>query len=260
MKALITRSILCGAALALLLVCGAQARAAEPWSTKLDGAVRFYQRTEVGVLVVGTEKSLYGLDGETGDVLWRRKDARLDETDVAEVPGTDVLLITLESGGKTRLEAADVMTGDALWRSDKVRGAVMQTAFDPGPGLLAAVFARDAKGKPRAGFKRKPELHVFDMRSGEELWKRELESEVEMMPVAWGEDGDKVVTAGQPLEGMGLGFGEGHTGAPSRGEHRALHRLETRTGLTPGHVRSVLRQALMSLGVRAPEVDPSSGR
>jgi outer membrane protein assembly factor BamB len=193
MKALSSRSIPYGAALVILLLCGAQARAAEPWSTKLDGAVSFYQRTEVGVLVVGTEKSLYGLDGETGDVLWRRKDARLDETDVAEVPGTDVLLITLERDGKTRLEAADVLTGDALWRSDKVRGAVMQTAFDPGPGLLAAVFARDAKGKPRAGFKRKPELHVFDIRTGEELWKRELEGEVEMMPVAWGEDENKDV-------------------------------------------------------------------
>ncbi|MDT5157762.1 MAG: hypothetical protein QOH51_2119 [Acidobacteriota bacterium] len=181
------------AALILVVLCAGATRAAEPWSTKLDGAVRFYQTTEVGVLVVGTEKSLYGIEAETGDVLWRLKDARLDETDVAAVPGTDVLLVTLERGDKTRLAAADLLTGDALWRSDKVRGAVMQTAFDPETGLLAAVFARDAKGRPRAGFKRKPELHVFDMASGDELWKRELESEVEMMPVAWGDDKDKDV-------------------------------------------------------------------
>jgi outer membrane protein assembly factor BamB len=182
------------AAVALLVaLCAQAARAGEPWSTKLDSAVRFYQTTDVGVLVVGTEKSLYGLEAETGDVLWRRRDARLDETDVAAVPGTDLLLVTLEGGGKTRLEALDIVTGDALWRSDKVRGAVMQTAFDPGAGLLAAVFARDAKSRPRAGFKRKPELHVFDVASGEQLWKRELESEVEMMPVAWGEDRDREV-------------------------------------------------------------------
>jgi outer membrane protein assembly factor BamB len=167
--------------------------AAEPWSTKLDSGVRFYQSTDVGVLVVGTEKSLYGLEAETGDVLWRRKNARLDETDVAAVPGTDVLLVTIESGSKTRLEALDIVTGDGLWRSDKVRGAVMQTAFEPSAGLLAAVFVRDAKSRPREGFKRKPELHVFDLATGEELWKRELESEVEMMPVAWGEDKDKEV-------------------------------------------------------------------
>src|SRR5215210_2909242 len=179
-----------GAAFIVLLLCSGAStvRAAEPWSSKLDASVRFYQTTDVGVLVVGTDKSLYGIEAETGDVLWRRRDARLDETDVAAVPGTDLLLVTLESGGKTRLEALDLVTGDALWRSDKVRGAVMQTAFEPNAGLLAAVFARDAKSKPRAGFKRKPELHVFEIATGDELWKRELESEVEMMPVAWGED------------------------------------------------------------------------
>src|SRR5215210_7280548 len=184
-----------GAAFIVLLLCSgaSTARAAEPWSSKLDAAVRFYQTTDVGVLVVGTEKSLYGVEAETGDVLWRRKDARLDETDVAAVPGTDVLLVTLESGGKSRLEALDILTGNALWRSDKVRGAVMQTAFEPSAGLLAAVFVRDAKSKPREGFKRKPELHVFDLASGEELWKRELESEVELMPVTWGDDRDKEV-------------------------------------------------------------------
>jgi outer membrane protein assembly factor BamB len=184
-----------GASLVLLFALCAPgvAAGAEPWSTKLDGAVRFYQTTDFGVLVVGTEKSLYGLEAETGEVLWRRKDARLEETDVAAVPGTDLLLVTLERGGKTRLESLDILTGDALWRSDKVRGAVMQTAFDPDAGLLAAVFARDTKSKPRAGFRRKPELHVFAIASGEELWKRELESEVEMMPVAWGDDKDREV-------------------------------------------------------------------
>lgn len=53
------------------------AQAAPRWSAKLDGKVRFYQSTELGVLVVGTEKSLYTVDAETGDVLWRRKDARV---------------------------------------------------------------------------------------------------------------------------------------------------------------------------------------
>jgi outer membrane protein assembly factor BamB len=123
-------------------------------------------------------------------VLWRLKNARLDETDVAAVPGTDVLLLTLESGGKTRLEAADIMTGDRLWRSDKVRGSVMQTAFDPETHLLAAVLVRDAHGRAREGFKKKPVVHVFDLAAGEELWHRELESEIEMMPALGGGDAE----------------------------------------------------------------------
>src|ERR1700750_659911 len=87
-----------------LFALAAAARAATPWQEKLDGKVRFYQLTEVGVLVVGAEMSRYGLYAETGDVLWRRRDAQRDETDVAPVPGTDLLLVTIERGGKTRLE------------------------------------------------------------------------------------------------------------------------------------------------------------
>ena len=188
------RRILLSFAFALLIFGNVCAAAASPqWSAKLDGRVRFYQTTEMGALVVGTEKSLYGVDAETGDVLWRRKNARLDETDVAFVPGTDVLLLSLGQGDKTRLEAVDLVTGGALWRSDKVRGAVMQMAFDPDTQLLAVVLARDARGRAREGFKRKPVLHVFDLREGRELWKRELESEVEMMPaLSGGDESDEV--------------------------------------------------------------------
>ncbi|HYO91171.1 MAG TPA: PQQ-binding-like beta-propeller repeat protein, partial [Pyrinomonadaceae bacterium] len=173
--------------------CAHTALAAPRWSAKLDGKVRFYQATELGVLVVGTEKSLYSVDSETGDVLWRRKDVRVDETDVAPVPGTDILLLSLERGDKTRLEAVDLMTGDSIWRSDKVRGGVMQMTFDPNSNLVAVVLVRDAKGGARSGFKRRPEVRVFNLATGRELWRRELEGEIEMMPALWSEDEDKDV-------------------------------------------------------------------
>jgi len=161
------------------------------WSAKFDGSVRFYQMTELGVLVVGTEKSLYAVSGETGAVLWRRKNARLSETDVAPVPGTDILLLSFGSGGRTRLEATDLFTGDALWRSDKVKGGVMQMAVDLDNQLLAAVFVRDAKDRAREGFKRRPYVHVFDLAAGRELWEHKLESEIEMMPGSWSEEENK---------------------------------------------------------------------
>ncbi|HEY0321820.1 MAG TPA: PQQ-binding-like beta-propeller repeat protein [Pyrinomonadaceae bacterium] len=188
------RAIL-SAALVLLFCasCALNTQAAPRWSAKLDGKVRFYQSTELGVLLVGTEKSLYSVDAETGDVLWRRKDTRLDETDLAPVPGTDILLLSLERGDKTRLEAVDIVSGDSIWRSDKVRGGVMQMTFEPESNLVAVVLVRDAKGHARSGFKRRPEVRVFNLATGRELWKRELESEVEMMPTIWSEEGDKDV-------------------------------------------------------------------
>src|SRR4030095_11958144 len=130
-------------------ICPVEA-AGPRWSTKFDARVVFYQTTELGVLVIGTEKSLYAVASETGEVLWRRKDARLYETDVAAVPGTDVLLLSFERGDRTRLEAVDLLTGGALWRGDKAHGSVMQMAFDPGSGLLAVVVVGRAAAPPRA--------------------------------------------------------------------------------------------------------------
>ncbi|MCI0389451.1 MAG: PQQ-binding-like beta-propeller repeat protein [Acidobacteria bacterium] len=170
-------------------------KASEPsspsWSAKLDSKVHFYQTTELGVLVVGTEKSLYAIDGERGDVLWHRKNARLDETDVAPIIGTDLLLLSFEKGGKTRVEAVDLLTGNALWQSDKIKGGVMQMAVDLESDLAAVVLVRNAKGRAREGFKKRPTVHLMNLTNGEEVWKYELESEVEMTPAQWSEDEDK---------------------------------------------------------------------
>ena len=182
---------------ALLIACclfAPEARADTRWSAKLDAPVSFYQTTELGVLVAATTKSLYGIDAETGDVLWRRRNTRLDETDVAAVPGTDLLLLSLESGDKSRLEAADLLTGETLWLSEKTRGSVMQMALDQNTNLLAVVMARDARGRAREGFKRRAVVHMFDLSAGREVWKHELESDIEMMPARWANDKEVAYT------------------------------------------------------------------
>lgn len=165
---------------------------AQSWTVKLDKDVRFYQPTALGVVIAGTEKSLYAIDGSTGDTLWRRKDTSLEETDVAPVPGTDLLLLNLEKSDKSRIEAVDLLTGDSIWRSDKIKGAVMHLAVDSELSLLAVVLVRDAKNRARDGFKRRPLVYVLDLKSGNELWKYEV-GEVEMMPSRWLEDSDKEV-------------------------------------------------------------------
>ncbi|HEY9284898.1 MAG TPA: PQQ-binding-like beta-propeller repeat protein, partial [Pyrinomonadaceae bacterium] len=183
------------AAVVLVALLSSPASAAPAWETKLDGDVRFYQQTELGVVVAGTERSLYAVDGETGEVLWRRKGARFDEGDVAPVPGTDFLLASYERGDRSQLEAVDVLTGATLWRSERVRGGVAQMAVDTEAGLLAVVTLRDARERARSGFKRKPTVHVLELSTGRELWEHKLESEIELMPAEWrGEDSDEKVS------------------------------------------------------------------
>jgi outer membrane protein assembly factor BamB len=162
----------------------------QTWSAKLDDKINFYQATDVGAVVVGTKKSIYAVDGMTGDILWRRKDSSLDENDVAPIPGTDLLLVNFEKEARTRIEAIDALSGERLWQSEKLRGAVMHMAVDTETNLLAVVLARDAKGSAHDTLKRKPVVHVLDLKSGDELWKHEIGSDIEMMPTRWEEKDD----------------------------------------------------------------------
>ncbi|HSE38267.1 MAG TPA: PQQ-binding-like beta-propeller repeat protein [Blastocatellia bacterium] len=192
-----SRWVLALFSLLFLAATSTNAYASDPiWATKLDEDLRFYQTTEMGVLIAGTEKSLYALDSETGEVLWRRRNMRVDQTDLAPVVGTDLLLLSYEKSGGTRMEAVDIMTGNPIWKSDKVKGSIMHLAVDPEYELVALVVVRDTKGRVREGFKRRPTIHLLSLTDGNELWKRELGSEVEMMPSRWSgkEDEDTVYT------------------------------------------------------------------
>ena len=158
------------------------------WQKNLDGKVEFYQTTDFGVMLAGTNNSLYALDGQTGETLWRKRTKGLFETSITPVPATDLILVSIDEGEKSRVEAVDLLNGTTVWRSDKVKGDVLQLAVEPSENLLAAVLVKKAKGRIGEEFKRTPVVHVFNLANGDELWKKELESDVEMMPSRFGED------------------------------------------------------------------------
>ena len=158
--------------------------------SNLDSKIRFYQTTDFGIVLAGTEKSLYAIDGKTGERIWRRETGKIDETAVTPVPNTDLILFSRDLGSKSRLEAVDLLTGATLWQSEKVKGDVMQLAVDPDSDLIAVVLVKDPRGKADDNFKRKPVVHVLQLSTGDELWKRDLDNDIEMMPSRFGETGD----------------------------------------------------------------------
>jgi outer membrane protein assembly factor BamB len=168
--------------LCLLCFCAMSFQAQSVWEARLDGKIEFYQTTDFGIVLAGTDNSLYAVDGQTGETLWRRRTKGLNETSITPIPSTDLILVSIDEGDKSRVEAIDLLSGSSLWRSDKVKGDVLQLAVEPEQDLLAVVLVKKAKGKVGDEFKRTPIVHVFNLPSGDELWKKELESDVDMMP------------------------------------------------------------------------------
>lgn len=152
------------------------------WQANLDSKLNFYQQTDFGLILAGTEKSLYAVDSQTGSVIWKRRTGKVNETGVTPVPNTDLVLLTRDLGSKSRLEAVDAFSGERLWESDKVKGNVMQLALDPELDLLAVVMVKDPRGNFGSDFKRKPIVHMLRLSDGDEIWKREMDSSIEMMP------------------------------------------------------------------------------
>ena len=173
----------CNFSRCLLCFYSAAISNAQPvWQTNLDGKLAFYQTTDFGVMLAGTNNSLYAVDGQTGETLWRKRTKGLDETSITPIPSTDLILISIDEGDKSRVEAVDFLSGATLWRSDKVKGDVLQLAVEPEQDLLAVVLVKKAKGKIGDEFKRTPMIHVFQLSNGDELWQEELDSDVQMMP------------------------------------------------------------------------------
>src|SRR3954447_19365635 len=108
------------AALVTAIVFTLTVPAQPAWQADLDSKVRFYQTSDLGIVLAGTEKSLYAVDGRTGERIWRVSTGRVAETAVTPIPGTDLILLTRDLGSKSRLDAIDVLTGQRIWQSDKV--------------------------------------------------------------------------------------------------------------------------------------------
>lgn len=178
--------------LSLIAIWSVSAFSQTAWQAGLDSRISFYQTTDFGIVLAGTEKSLYAIDGQTGERIWRRQTGRINETAITPVPGTDLILFSIDLGDRSRLEAVDLLTGSRIWQSDKVKGDVMQLAVDPEHDLIAVVLVRDPRGDSGKTFKKKPVTHVLQLSTGEELWKRDFDSSIEMMPTRFGEDIGKV--------------------------------------------------------------------
>src|SRR5687768_4059532 len=141
---------------AILYTALLNVQAQPAWQANLDSKIRFYQTTDFGIVLAGSERSLYALDGQTGERIWRRETGRIEETAVTPVPDTDVILFSRDLGSRSRLEAVDLATGATLWQSEKVKGDVLQLAADPASDLLAVILIKDPRGSADGGLKRKP--------------------------------------------------------------------------------------------------------
>ncbi len=89
---------------------------AKEWSKKFDGNIKWYQISDAGIMIVGTNDALYGLNPDTGTEIWKiDKLERVAEENYDPIEGTpyaDILINKTFSGIQHNI--VDIVTGKVL--------------------------------------------------------------------------------------------------------------------------------------------------
>src|SRR5207244_557765 len=102
-------------------------------------------------LLVGTSRHLFAVDPRTGSQRWRQRDLHVKPEDILAVPGTQLILVNEDYGGKfsdreTSLIAIDNGTGSTVWESKVIKGKGMHVVADSDSGTLVLVTVKEPHG------------------------------------------------------------------------------------------------------------------
>lgn len=168
------------------LAGGASAGSAPPglrWRTDLETRVRFQKVLTDDLLLVGTERHLFGVAVKDGAVVWRLRNVSVAADQVTAVPGSPLLLIGEGWGGdfkdrQSSLLAVDSQTGKIRWETPTIRRQILTVAPDPDQRRLLLVTAREPHGK--GDLKRELSLFLVDASSGALQWRADLGKKIRL--------------------------------------------------------------------------------
>lgn len=104
---------------ALTILLGGLSAQQQIWEAQLSGSINWQRVTSLGYLVVGASDALYGIDNETGTVLWQDAElAGMAEESYAPIPGSPFVKFSVEGDTPTVI-VLDPIEGHQLFNSTK---------------------------------------------------------------------------------------------------------------------------------------------
>jgi len=171
------------------------------WQHDFDHPVEFQSLLNNNLLVLGSERHLYGVDTASGELLWRNRNLKLSAQDITLIQGSTYFLVSDAGGGSfadksTNVLMLDQRSGEIVWESDLIEGKVLQATLDSSGMVLFITTVQGAHGDDRgflssalpnkgiwSGLKKEPHLSALELRSGKVLWTQAFGAEVSMRPL-----------------------------------------------------------------------------
>lgn len=181
------------AAACLVLLVIFSLRAALPsdlpdWDLDLEHNIRFQSALDENLLLVGTDRHLFGVDMKAGKPVWRFRNIQLGQEDVLAVPWSNVAILSEGWGGEykdkeSNVLAINTLTGERLWESPTIKERVLNVVPDLENRRILMVTAKKPHGKGRGDFEREPRLYLMDTLTGKILWRADFDQEIRLTPL-----------------------------------------------------------------------------
>ena len=155
-------------ALLVLLAASSLSAATTLWNTRLPAEAKWYERTSLGTLVIGTDGALLSVNPEDGKILWQRGEfKKTNRHNAREIVGTPWMVANrYDSIGNSKVtfELFDFLTGEKIWTTPQTAGQYLDTIPVPEKGLVVFVVnTYDAKDN---GVR----FRAHDLATGELKW------------------------------------------------------------------------------------------
>jgi outer membrane protein assembly factor BamB len=144
----------------------AQTKAVAAWKAKFTSPINWQRVHALGYIIVSTNEALYGVDPNTGSILWTNKNlASLNPESYQEVEGTEFVTITSSSDKESTLPMQtiiEVVAGKVLFDSRQEKIGILSRHVLPSSGRLLIIGAK--QGTLSAT------LFMYDIATGKQLW------------------------------------------------------------------------------------------
>ena len=141
------------------------AQKAVDWTKNFPSKINWYKITDAGILVVGTNDALYGVNPADGKEVWKiDKIENIQEENYDPIEGTPYIVLAKRGMFKSSNNIVDVVTGKSIANSRDLGLAAITKRIHLIKNNAVLFYGIGATGKPT--------LMMVSLASGEKLWEQ----------------------------------------------------------------------------------------
>jgi outer membrane protein assembly factor BamB len=114
------------------------------WNCQLPADAKWYERSSLGTLLIGTDGALLSVNPEDGKILWQRSDfKKSNRNNTREIVGTPLMVASRYEGmgnSKVTFEVLDFLSGEKVWATPQMMGQHLDTIPVVEKGLVIFVL------------------------------------------------------------------------------------------------------------------------